>query len=256
MIRSVFRVWGCAVWSFVALSVAGAIMGTGALACAPAQSGEQNEVTPGTQESAAARRCAVGLPRAIGTLEPSSGSSSTAPCGVALELADDQLTVRTIPFEGEGLASVAGMGDVLASGPIPEACGDALERCELWGVHDELGPVLLLAVRGHESEIPIQVYVGWVDDRRLGFAPSWYGLSSIADHTRVGPPWALAPFACDGRLMLLPAARLPEAAVEDPSEAVRAAAGRWTIGEDGSASPSEAATDDPARCRPVFSALP
>ena len=185
-------------------------------------------------------RCALAMPAA-----------SISPRAIACP------SLRAVPLTGEGLASVtSSFGELLASGPIPEACGAALERCELWGVHDELGPVLLLAVRGHESEIPIQVYVGWVDDRRLGFAPSWYGLSSIADHTRVGPPWALAPFACDGRLMLLPAARLPEAAVEDPSEAVRAAAGRWTIGEDGSASPSEAATDDPARCRPVFSALP
>lgn len=231
----------------VALSVA--------LACAPAQSGEQSEVTPGTEESAVARRCAVGLVGAIGTLEPRPDGKVGAACGVALELDDRQLTMRTIPFEDQGLASVAGYGEVLATGPIPDDCGDALERCELWGVHDELGPVLLVAVLGHESEIPVQVHVGWVDDRRLAFAPSWYGLSSIADHTRVGPPWALAPFACEGRLTLLPVARLPEAAVEGPSEAVRAAAGRWTIGDDGSASLSEALIDS-AGCRPVFDALP
>lgn len=234
-----------------------AMSGLLALACAPRQSGEQGEVSVGTVESAAsARSCAVELPDAIGTLEPSVAASSSAPCGVALELADGQLSVRAIPFAGEGLASVAAMGEVLASGPIPDACGAALERCELWGVYDELGPVLLASVRGHESEVPIQVYVGWVDGRRLAFAPSWYGLSSVADHTRVGPPWVLAPFACDGRLMLLPAARLPEAAVEDPSAAVLAAAGRWTIADDGSASRSEAGPADAAACRAVFSALP
>lgn len=210
---------------------------------------------PGTEESAVdGRRCGVALPNAIAALE---SSSSHPACGVALELDTSgdraRLTIRGIPFVGDGLA---GVGAVLASGPIPEDCGDALERCELWGVHDTLGPILLVAVRGPESEIPVQVYIGWVDDQRLAFAPSWYGLTSIADHTRVGPPWALAPFDCAGRLLLLPAARLPEAAVEQPSEALRAAAGRWTMGADGHAAPSEAAGIDPAGCRPVFAALP
>jgi hypothetical protein len=228
------------------------LLGLASIACAPRQSGEQGEVAPGTEESAAAnRQCTVGPPHAIATLEP----NASAPCGVALELADGQLTMRAIALEGEGLASVAGLGELLASGAIPEDCGAALERCELWGVHDELGPVLLMAVRGHESEVPIQVYVGWVDEQRLAFAPSWYGLSSIADHTRVGPPWALAPFACEGRLALLPAKRLPEADIEHPSEAVLAAAGRWTIAEDGSASPSEAVASE-LGCRAVFTALP
>jgi hypothetical protein len=241
----------------VSRTAALALFGLLALSCAPRQSGEQSEVTVGTVESAAAARaCAVELPDAIGMLERTASAPATAPCGVALQLADGQLSLRAVPLAGEGLASVtSGFGELLASGPIPEACGVALERCELWGVHDELGPILLAAVRGHESEIPIQVYVGWVDQQRLAFAPSWYGLSSIADHTRVGPPWMLAPFACDGQLTLLPAARLPEAASEGPSEAVLAAAGRWTIAADGSASLSEAVTSD-AGCRPVFVALP
>lgn len=238
-----------------------ALLGVLTIACAPRQSGEQSEVTVGSVESAAASRaCPTELGDAIGTLQASASPPATAPCGVAIELAERQLTLRAIPWLEQGVASQAaaglGLGELLASGPIPDDCGPALERCELWGVHDELGPVLLAAVRGHESEVPIQVYVGWVDDRRLAFAPSWYGLSSIADHTRVGPPWVLAPFACDGQLLLLPAARLPEAGVEQPSEAVLTAAGRWTIGEDGSAWPSPATQRDPAGCRPVFTALP
>ncbi|MFO7563749.1 MAG: hypothetical protein R6X02_13980 [Enhygromyxa sp.] len=241
MIRSIELVLGCSL----------------VLACMPRQSGEQAEVTPGSEESAElGRRCEAALPNAIGTLAPSSSGASSS-CGATLELdgsqAGAQLTIRSIPYQGEGVASV---GEVLASGPIPAACGEALERCELWGVHDELGPVLLATVRGPESEIPVQVYVGWTDEGRLGFAPSWYGLPSIVDHTRVGPPWALAPFDCDGRLTLLPSARLPEAAVEDPSEAVLTAAGRWTIADDGNAAPREAAVNDPADCRPVFATLP
>jgi hypothetical protein len=221
------------------------------LGCVPRQSGDQVEVTPGSEETVAAERSCEALPSAIVLLEPSPSSA----CGVGLELADRQLTVRSIPERGGGVTGAAGLGEALASGPIPDECGDALERCELWGVHDQLGPVLLAAVRGPESEVPVQVYIGWVEDRRLAFVPSWFGLSSIADHTRVGPPWALAPFDCDGRLTLLPAARLPEAAVEQPSEAVLAAAGHWTIAEDGSTAPSEAVTDS-GTCRPVFATLP
>ena len=223
------------------------------LACMPRQSGEQGEVTPGSEESAeVGRGCEAALPSAIATLEPSSSS----PCGVGLELGERQLTVRSIPFAGEGVASVAGLGEALASGPIPDDCGDALERCELWGVHDQLGPVLLAAVRGPESEVPVQVYIGWVEDRRLAFVPSWYGLPSVADHTRIGPVWALAPFDCDGGMTLLPFERLPEAAIEEPSEAMRVAAGRWTIAADGSPKPSDALPPEPGACRSVFASLP
>ncbi len=224
-------------------------------ACLPRQGGEGGEGTREIEEPAAAgqRSCGAASASAIATLEPAAGGE--ARCGVSLELADGQLTVRAIPLLGEGIARAAEAGEVLGRGPVPEECGATLERCELWGVHDELGPVLLAAVRGHESEVPVQVYVGWVDDQRLAFAPAWYGLSSVADHTRVGPPWALAPFACAGHISLLPAARLPEAEVEGPSEAVRAAAGRWTIAADGSATPSEPSPKT-GGCRPVFSALP
>jgi hypothetical protein len=225
------------------------------------QSGEPGEVAHTTEEPAAAgdRRCASPPESAIASLE----SSTAQLCGVSIELGDGQLMLRQVPALGDGLVQVAaGVGETLATGRIPEPCGDALERCELWGVHDALGPVLFLTVRGFESEVPEQVYVGWVDEQRLGFAPCWYGLPSVADHTRIGPPWALAPFACDGQLRLLPAARLPEAEGEDPSDAVRAAAGRWSVAADGSTAlvelaPISNSSDSPAgECRPLFSALP
>ncbi len=229
-----------------------------ALACVPRQSGDHSEVDGGRTELAAAgeQRCAPLPEAAIATLEPSAALAGAGHCGATLELADGQLSVRAIPLVGEGAFGGLAGGEVLASGPVPEDCGAALERCALWGLVDELGPVLLAAVRGPESEVPVQVHVGWLDAGRLGFAPTWYGLPSVADHTRVGPPWALAPFACDGALALLPAARLPEAEVEGPSEALRAAAGRWTIAEDGQASLAESLGEAGPSCRPVFGALP
>lgn len=263
--------------------------------CFPRQAADQSEVLPGATQPTERTplRCSPSSDRTIATLAPSKSMATEAPCGVALELHEGELVLRSIRVAGagpgqvaraelaeieaieatgEGAAETVGAETVgfevsegltadletlLATGPMPERCGDALERCELWGVHDELGPFLLAAVRGHESEVPVQVYVGWVEDRRLVFAPTWYGLSSVVDHTRVGSPWALAPYDCDGSLALLPAPRLPEAAVEGPSEAAAAAAGRWAIGEDGVAAPIEATTTfDAASCRPVFPALP
>jgi hypothetical protein len=179
-------------------------------------------------------------------------------CGLVLERDGDrdgegeqQLLVRALAREGDG------EGVLLGRGPAPEACGPALERCEVWGVSDVLGPLVVASVRGPESDMPIQVYVGWIEGERLVFAETWYGLSAVVDHTRVGPPWVLAPFDCEGELMLLPAARLPEAEVESPEGLLRALAGRWVVDEAGVAlPPGPGATADPASCRPLIPALP
>jgi len=226
-----------------------------ALACLPRQSSDQSEVNPGaTEHGALERRCSPSSKHTIALLEARSPSEAPAeaPCGVALEFIEGELILRAVPAEGEPATPAV----VLGRGPAPERCGEALERCELWGVHDELGPLVFVAERGPESEVPVQVYLGWVADRRLAFAPTWYGLPSIADHTRVGPAWALAPYACDGALALLPTPRLPEATVETPSEAVRAAAGRWSIGEDGASPVASGAALEADRCRPTFTAIP
>jgi hypothetical protein len=248
-----------------------------ASACLPRQSGDAAEASASTPSvgGGARLRCASAPEHTIALLE--AGAEGTArgtgepSCGLALALADGQLSVHAIAQIDEGIDEGIGEGigegaaerpaTVLASGPVPSDCGPALERCELWGVDHALGPIVLAAVRGHESEVPVQVYVGWVEDGQLGFAPSWFGLMSVADHTRVGPPWALAPYACgEGQLRLLPARRLPEAAQEGPSEAVRAAAGRWVLADDGTASLAEPAAGDrvdaAGDCQPVFVALP
>jgi hypothetical protein len=225
----------------------------GCAACLPRQSGDQSEVAPDVGETEAARSgCSPSSDAALAVLEPSASMRVEAPCGVTLELEDGALVLRPIPR----LGAFASGPPILARGPSLESCGPALERCELWGVHDELGPVVLASVRGPESEVPIQVYVGWVEGDRLVFSPTWFGLPSVVDHTRVGPPWALAPHDCRGGVVLLPAPRLPEAAAEQPTEALRAAAGRWTLEAGELAQREDLAAFEAVRCRPLFAALP
>lgn len=221
--------------------------------CLSRQAGEQHEVAPDDTKIEAARgpRCEASSERAIALLHPRSAADG---CDLVIERDvedDQQLLVRALAVEGEAELSP------LARGPAPEACGPALERCELWGVSDTLGPIVLASVRGHESEMPIQVYLGWIVGERLVFAPTWYGLPSVMDHTRIGPPWVLAPFDCAGELMLLPAGRLPEAEVEAPDAGLVALAGRWIVDELGVASPPAAVVaTDASSCRALVAALP
>jgi hypothetical protein len=194
--------------------------------------------------------CAPGSAQAIALLEPTASGSG---CGVVIERgeAGELSVVRRRHIDEFELP------EVLARGPAPEACGAQLERCEVSGVDDTLGPIVLARVSGHESEVPIQVYLGWVEGERLLFVETWYGLQSVMDHTRVGPPWALAAFDCAGERLLLPARRLPEADHEDPPAILRALAGRWRVDSDGVAQPPEqASTVDASSCRALLRELP
>ncbi|GEM_PF-6814704 len=149
---------------------------------------------------------------------------------------------------------------LVGEGAAPQACGPTLARCEAEGVGTSLGPVLILRRLGGESEVPEQIYIGWVEDGRLGFAPSWGEQRSVVDHTRIGPVFALAPYDCGGALLLLPTPRLPEASGEQVPVALAARGGRWhidEISETGEARPpSEAAPAEVSGCRPLFSSVP
>jgi hypothetical protein len=220
--------------------------------CLPRQTTEQHEViaADSSQTEAGNSACVGGSADALALLEP---IASTDGCGVAVERGEpgELLLVRRMRVDELELP------DTIARGQAPEACGAELEWCELWGIADALGPVMLASVRGSESEMPIQVYVGWVDGERLLFVETWYGLPSVVDHTRVGPPWALAPFDCANDLLLLPAPRLPEAGHEAPLALLRELAGKWRVDDAGIAQPPKrAATVDPASCRALFRELP
>lgn len=163
--------------------------------------------------------------------EPAASPDAAAPGDtprVVLELLAIAEKTATQPFE------------LLARGSAPPSCGAALQRCEFEGIVDAtLGPLLLVRERGHESEHPVQVWLGISEAGRLGFVPSWHGESSLVDHTRVGPPFALAPFACGGELRLLPHARLPEAEGELPPGALMMLAGHWVVAEQGVMPPQQ-----------------
>lgn len=234
---------------FAELGVAALLMA----GCLPRQTADQHEVDPidpSGLERGSLSACAPGSARAIALLEPSAGDSG---CGVVLESGESgELMVlsrlRVDQFE---------LPTILARGEAPTACGEALASCELSGVADKLGPIVLASVRGPESEMPIQVYVGWIERERLVFVETWYGLPSVVDHTRIGPPWVLAAFDCSGELTLLPSPRLPEAEHEAPPAMLRAFAGRWRVDEAGVAQPpAQPSTVDPATCRALLPGAP
>jgi hypothetical protein len=220
--------------------------------CLPRQTTEQHEVV--TADSSQTERgnlaCASGTANAIALLDPVAGVGG---CGLAVERgeAGELSLIRRLRVDELELP------DIVARGQAPDACGSELQSCELTGIVDTLGPIMLVSVRGHESEMPSQVFLGWVDGERLLFVETWYGLPSVVDHTRIGPPWALAAFECGGELLLLPAPRLPEADHEAPSALLRELAGRWRVDDAGVPQPPEqASTVDPSSCRAVFAELP
>lgn len=229
--------------------------GVAALLCAgclPRQTTEQHEIVAAdaSQNEHGNLACVGGSKAAIALLEPNAGDES---CGVAVERdeAGELSLIRRMRVDELELP------DILARGQGPEACGADFERCELWGTVDALGPIMIATVRGSESEMPIQVFVAWVEGERLLFVETWYGLPSVVDHTRIGPPWALAAFDCSGELLLLPAPRLPEAGHEPPSATLRELAGRWRADAAGVPQPPEQpATVDPASCRALIPQLP
>jgi hypothetical protein len=186
--------------------------------------------------------CPVVL-RAAEASPASDADPSTAPL-VMLEL---------LAIANEGAAQPF---ELIARGPAPASCGAALQRCEFEGIVDPaLGPLLLVRELGHESEHPVQVWLGIHEAARLGFVPSWQGEASVVDHTRVGPPFALAPHACAGELRLLPHARLPEAAGELPPAALMMLAGRWAVAEQGVVVPPQQPSPSSEGCT-LLLALP
>jgi hypothetical protein len=218
--------------------------------CVSQPSGEAPELLDASQvESASLVACGPASAQAVALLDARDGG-----CGLALEFdaAGSELIVRPRARPNPLIEA-----EPIARGLAPEACGPAASRCELFGVTDRLGPIVIAGVRGSESEMLTQVFVGWVEGQRLAFVETWFGPPSVVDHTRVGPAWALAPFDCSGVLQLLPAPRLPEADHEDPPDQLPPVAGAWSIDDQGLAQPpAQPSTTDPANCRALIPALP
>lgn len=223
-------------------------VGLAAAACVAQPSGEPRDVAstePGGATPRPTIQCADASEQTVGLLVVD------GECPIAVEASGaSQLVLRPLAPNQEPLAE----------GRAPEVCGPTLERCAVEGVVSPLGPVAVLSLRGHESEMPEQVYVGWIVDGTLGFAATWVGLSSVVDHTRVGPVYALAPHDCDGSLELRPTLRLPESGDESVPVELDALAGVWTLDDAGELEPpSEAgasASSAASDCTPLLSALP
>lgn len=181
--------------------------------------------------------CPIVLTRAVPTAaDPSAPTDPSAPADPSAPVEPPAIELALVRIANKDEPAA----EPLARGPAPLACGAALQRCEFEGIVDPTqGPLVLALERGHESEHPVQVWLGIHEGGRLGFVPSWQGESSLVDHTRIGPPFALAPFACAGELRLLPHARLPEAEGELPPGALMMLAGHWVVAELGVMPPQQ-----------------
>lgn len=112
----------------------------------------------------------------------------------------------------------------------PEDCAG---RCSFSGVVTALGPVLLAVRADPNSELADAAFVGSaLGGRTLRFAPLWFGRPAMGDSTSQGPVYALAPWVCGDRLVLVPVPRLPGAASEEAPTALREAGGVYELAGD------------------------
>ena len=136
----------------------------------------------------------------------------------------------------------------------PEECAG---RCRFSGAVTSLGPLLLAVRAGPNSELADAVFIGAaLGGRTLRFAPLWYGRPVLGDSTPQGPAYALAPWVCDGMLVLRPGSRLPGAASEEPSAALREAAGVYEVVEDELRRADRPVPEDTKQCTRVPLELP
>jgi hypothetical protein len=112
----------------------------------------------------------------------------------------------------------------------PEACAG---RCSFSGAVTSLGPVLLAVRADPHSELADAAFVGAaLGGRTLRFAAIWFGRPALGDSTLQGPVYALAPWVCDDRLVLVVGPRLPGAASEEPPTGLREASGVYELAGD------------------------
>ncbi|NVB39999.1 hypothetical protein G6O69_19295 [Pseudenhygromyxa sp. WMMC2535] len=252
------------------LSLSGCV--SGCVAQSSADHGEIADPRPADRAAAAEPRCTS--PGAQTLAFASVAAPEPAPCPMAVVL--DAPTPDTDADAGTADEADRGAGlsvvqhrpipdaeattepepELLGRGQAPSACGVDVQRCELELHATSLGPLVRAALRGHESEVPEQVFWGWLIDAQLVFAPSWHSPSAVADHTRIGPAFALAPFDCAGALTLLPTPRLPAAEAETLPDALTERAGEWTLDELGQVRPPSEPAALSEGCTPLFEGLP
>ena len=106
-------------------------------------------------------------------------------------------------------------------------------RCDFTGASTAAGPVLLATRRDPASELADAAFIGAaLGGGSMRFAPLWYGPPARGDSTDLGPSYQLAPWVCEGALVLAVEGRLPGAQAEEPTAALVRAAGVYAVEED------------------------
>jgi hypothetical protein len=133
---------------------------------------------------------------------------------------------------GLALRSLEADAEVDVSGVIPEPCLE--DRCRFEGATTELGPLVLAIVRSPASEMAAGVHLGVVADGTLRFVDLWAGAGDPveSDATEVGPAFALAPYACSGRLALFTSPRFEIAGQAEPPRELSRREGIVAFGDD------------------------
>lgn len=159
---------------------------------------------------------------------------------------------------GEGLAMTLRRTDGTEAPSVdvvaPEGCAG---RCSYSGAVTALGPVLLAVRADPNSELADAAFVGAaLGGRTLRFAPLWFGRPSVGDSTLQGPAHALAAWVCGDSLVLMPGARLPGAASEEASRALREAAGVYELADEELRRADRPVPEDMKQCTRIPLELP
>ena len=159
--------------------------------------------SPGTPEAEAPSDRDVGRPSPCGEVD-SAGALTTfsgSPCA---------WTLRPGADAGVELVHSTKM-QTRSAGEMPLPCETL--PCSVRGVETPAGPVLIVEVRGAESEVPAGVWIGVAAGEHLRFVDLWEEAGDVVvdNGISLGPAHALAPFDCEGAVALFAEARLPGA---------------------------------------------
>ena len=217
-----------------------AVMAAGVFACAPACVPPPAEVTT-----------------AAPSPTPEPGPACTPPPAEALAYLTDT-TCPWVLVPGDMSELSLRRTDLLAAPALgvalPEGCAGG---CRFSGVVTPLGPLLLAVRADPNSELAAAAFIGAaLGGRTLRFAPLWYGRPVLGDSTPQGPAHTLAPWICDDMLVLRPGPRLPGATSEEPSAALREAAGVYEVVEDELRRADRPVPEDTKQCTRVPLELP
>ncbi len=136
----------------------------------------------------------------------------------------------------------------------PEDCAG---RCSFSGAVTALGPVLLAVRADPLGELADAAFVGAAPGgRTLRFAPLWFGRPASGDSTLQGPVYALAPWVCEDSLVLTPEPRLPGAASEEPTTALKQAGGVYELAGDELRRVDRPVPKDMKQCTRIILELP